>query len=118
MVKLRFLLGLAKKIADTNGIGDFPQVRETLGQLAAETAMVEGMVIGMEASGWHYGKYFIPNKKLLYSAMVLTQQLYPKFVDHAPRAVGRRHDHAAFVGRRTSPTRNWPTISARPSARR
>ena len=80
MVKLRFLLGLAKKIADTNGIGGFPQVRETLGQLAAETAMVEGMVIGMEASGWYYGKYFIPNKKLLYSAMVLTQQLYPKFV--------------------------------------
>jgi len=80
MVKLRFLLGLARKIADTNGIGGFPQVRETLGQLAAETAMVEGMVIGMEASGWYYGKYFIPNKKLLYSAMVLTQQLYPKFV--------------------------------------
>ena len=80
MVKLRFLLGLAKKIADTNGITNFPQVRETLGQLAAETAMVEGMVLGMEAGGWHYGKYFVPNKKLLYSAMVLTQQLYPKFV--------------------------------------
>ena len=80
MVKLRFLLGLARKIADTNGIINFPQVRETLGQLAAETAMVEGMVVGMEASGWHYGKYFVPNKKLLYSAMVLTQQLYPKFV--------------------------------------
>jgi 4-hydroxyphenylacetate 3-monooxygenase len=80
MVKLRFLLGLAKKIADTNGIANFPQVRETLGQLAAETAMVEGMVIAMEAGGSYYGKYFVPNKKLLYSAMVLTQQLYPKFV--------------------------------------
>ena len=80
MVKLRFLLGLARKIAETNGIVNFPQVRETLGQLAAETAMVEGMVLGMEAGGWHYGKYFVPNKKLLYSAMVLTQQLYPKFV--------------------------------------
>lgn len=80
MVKLRFLLGLARKIADTNGIINFPPVRETLGQLAAETAMVEGMVVGMEASGWYYGKYFLPNKKLLYSAMVLTQQLYPKFV--------------------------------------
>jgi len=80
MVKLRFLLGLAKKIADTNGITNFPQVRETLGQLAAETAMVEGMVLGMEAGGGHYGKYFVPNKKLLYAAMVLTQQLYPKFV--------------------------------------
>src|SRR5262245_8998740 len=80
MVKLRFLLGLARKIADTNGIAAFPQVRETLGQLAAETAMVEGMVAGMEASGWQYGSYYVPNKKLLYSAMVLTQQLYPKFV--------------------------------------
>ncbi len=80
MVKLRFLLGVARKIADVNGIINFPPVRETLGQLAAETAMVEGMLVGMEASGWHYGKYFLPNKKLLYSAMVLTQQLYPKFV--------------------------------------
>jgi 4-hydroxyphenylacetate 3-monooxygenase len=80
MVKLRFLLGLARKIADTNGIAGFPQVRETLGQLAAETAMVEGMLVGMEASGTEYGRYFVPNRKLLYSAMVLTQQLYPKFV--------------------------------------
>jgi 4-hydroxyphenylacetate 3-monooxygenase len=64
MVKLRFLLGLARKIADTNGITGFPQVRETLGQLAAETAMVEGLVIGMEASGCQYGPYFVPNKKL------------------------------------------------------
>ena len=25
--------------------------------------------IGMEASGWYYGKYFIPNKKLLYAVI-------------------------------------------------
>ena len=80
MVKLRFLLGLARKIADTNGITGFPQVRETLGQLAAETAAVEGMVVAMEASGSHFGRYFVPDKRLLYAAMVLTQQLYPKVV--------------------------------------
>ena len=78
MVKLRFLVGLARKIAETNGIAAFPQVREMLGQLAAEAAMVEGMVVAMEASGWYYGSYYMPNRKLLYSAMVLTQQLYPK----------------------------------------
>ena len=81
MVKLRFLVGVARKIAETNGIIGFPPVREILGQLAAETAMVESMVVGMEASGWHYGRYFLPNKKHLYAAMVLTQQLYPKFVN-------------------------------------
>ena len=62
MVKLRFLLGLAQRIADTNGITNFPQVRETLGQLAAETAMVEGMVIAMEATGSQHGKYFVPEQ--------------------------------------------------------
>src|SRR5206468_519846 len=80
MVKMRFLLGLARRIADTIGVTSFPQVRELLGQLAAETSMVEGMVVGMEASGQQYGRYFVPNTKFLYSAMVLTQQLYPKFV--------------------------------------
>lgn len=80
MVKLRFLVGVARKIAETNGIIGFPPVREILGQLAAEAAMVESMLVGMEASGWYYGRYFLPNKKHLYAAMVLTQQLYPKFV--------------------------------------
>lgn len=80
MVKLRFLIGLARKIAETNGILQFPSVRETLGQLAAQTAMVESFVVGMESAGSYYGRYWIPNKSLLYSAQVLTQQLYPEFV--------------------------------------
>lgn len=80
MVKLRFLLGVARKIADTNGITAFPSVRETLGQLAAEVTMVEGLVAGMEAAGNFYGKYWIPNRRMLYGAQVLTQQLYPNFI--------------------------------------
>jgi 4-hydroxyphenylacetate 3-monooxygenase len=79
MVKLRFLVGLARKIAETNGIIQFPPVRETLGQLAAQTAMVESFVVGMEAAGSNYGKYWVPNASMLYSAQVLTQQLYPEF---------------------------------------
>jgi 4-hydroxyphenylacetate 3-monooxygenase len=79
-VKLRFLLGLARKIAETNGILQFPPVRETLGQLAAEVSMVEGLVEGMESAGNHYGKYWVPNRRMLYAAQVLTQQLYPNFV--------------------------------------
>jgi 4-hydroxyphenylacetate 3-monooxygenase len=79
-VKLRFLLGLARKIAETNGILAFPPVRETLGQLAAEVTMVEGLIEGMEAAGSHYGRYWVPNRRMLYSAQVLTQQLYPNFV--------------------------------------
>ncbi len=79
-VKLRFLIGIARRIADMNGIVGFPQVRETLGQLAAEAGMIDALVAGMEAKGTAYGPYFVPDRHTLYSAQVLSQQLYPKFV--------------------------------------
>ena len=88
MVKMRFLLGLARKIAETNGVIGIPPVRETLGQMAAEVSMVEGLVEAMEISGSFYGKYFMPNPRRLYSAMVLTQQLYPKFVQQLRELAG------------------------------
>ena len=88
MVKIRFLLGLASKIAEINGIIAIPAVREILGQMAAEASMVEGLVESMEISGSHYGKYFVPNGRRLYSAMVLTQQLYPKFTNQIRELAG------------------------------
>lgn len=81
MVKMRFLMGLARKIAETNGIIALPPVRDTLGQLAAEAALVDGMVHGMEAKGEQRGSYFVPDAHLLYSAQVLTQQLYSKVIN-------------------------------------
>jgi 4-hydroxyphenylacetate 3-monooxygenase len=80
MIKLRFLLGLARTIAEVNNITGFPQVVDTLGHLAAQVTMVEGMVHGMEAAGVQYGDYFVPNKRMLYASLVLTQQLYPQVV--------------------------------------
>lgn len=87
-VKSRFLLGLARKIAEINGVIKFPQVQESLGQIAAEVAMVEGLLHGMEAAGTQHGKYFIPNRRMLYSAMVLTQQLYPKLLTQIRELAG------------------------------
>jgi len=81
MVKMRFLAGIAYRTAEMNGIINFPQVKETLGQLAAEVAMVEGLVAAMEAKGKQAGAYFIPDRHTLYTAQVLTQQLYPKVVN-------------------------------------
>lgn len=88
MVKMRFLLGLARKITEINGVIGIPPVRETLGQMAAEVSMVEGLVEAMEVSGSSYGKYFVPSPRRLYSAMVLTQQLYPKFVQQLRELAG------------------------------
>ncbi|WP_339114667.1 4-hydroxyphenylacetate 3-hydroxylase N-terminal domain-containing protein [Thioclava sp. GXIMD2076] len=80
MVKMRFLMGIARKTAETNGTLAIPAVRETLGQLAAQAAMVEAFVYGMEAKGKMRGAYYIPDTHLLYSAQVLTQQLYAQVI--------------------------------------
>lgn len=79
-VKLKFLIGIARRITEVNGTTNFPQVREILGQLAAEAGMVDGLVAGMEAKGFHYGPYFIPDRHTLYAAQTLTQQLYGKVI--------------------------------------
>jgi 4-hydroxyphenylacetate 3-monooxygenase len=80
MVKLRFLAGIGRRIAEVNGIISLSPVREMLGQLAAEVGMVEGLVVAMEAKGTEYGPYFVPDRHTLYTALVLTQQLYPKII--------------------------------------
>ncbi len=80
LVKLRFLSGLARKIASANGIDAFPQTREALGQLAAEVAMVEAFLVAMEVKGSKSQDYFVPDRHTLYAAQVITQQLYPKFI--------------------------------------
>ena len=80
MVKMRFLTGLARRIADINGVSNFPQVRETLGTIAAECGMIDALVHAMEAKGFSYGPYFVPDRHTLYTAAVLSQQLYPKFI--------------------------------------
>jgi 4-hydroxyphenylacetate 3-monooxygenase len=80
-VKVRFLAGIARRITEINGTGGFPQVRETLGQLAAEAGMVDALVAAMEAKGQMHGRYFVPDRHTLYTAQTLTQQLYPKIVN-------------------------------------
>ena len=79
-VKMKFLIGLGHKITETNGTTQFPQVRETLGQLAAHGAMVDAMVHAMEVKGRALGDYFVPDRHTLYAAQVLTQQLYPQIM--------------------------------------
>jgi 4-hydroxyphenylacetate 3-monooxygenase len=80
-VKIKFLAGVARRLAETIGIATMPQVREELGWLAAQAAMVEAMVSGMEAAGHIEDGAYVPNKHFMYAAQVLTQELYPRIVD-------------------------------------
>jgi 4-hydroxyphenylacetate 3-monooxygenase len=56
-------------------------VSEQLGYLAAQASMVDAMLSGMEASGTQIGEWYVPNKHFMYSAQVLTQDLYPKVIN-------------------------------------
>lgn len=80
VTKLRFLVGLARRLAETIGTSRMPPIQEQLGRLAANAGMVEAMLQGMEAAGEQVGEYWVPNRHHVYAAQVITQDLYPRML--------------------------------------
>jgi 4-hydroxyphenylacetate 3-monooxygenase len=80
-VKIKFLIGLARRITESIGTINIPAVSEQLGYLAAHAGMVNAMLVGMEAAGHQWGEYYLPNRHYMYSAQVLTQELYPQLMN-------------------------------------
>lgn len=79
VVKLQFIVGLARKVAAVNGVDRMPAVQEKLGELASIASLVESAVLAAEygaepdASGmWR------PDARALYGAMGLQAELYPR----------------------------------------
>ena len=75
------MLGLARKIAETNNIINYPQVRETLGLLAAKVNNIEALVVAMETAGESFEGYYVPNRSMLCTAQVIAQTTYPEVVE-------------------------------------
>jgi len=80
-VKMKFLAGLARKVAAATQVDTFPGVQEKLGELASLASIVEGMVLAAEAS-CATDKYGVarPNPRFLYGAMGLQSELYPRAI--------------------------------------
>ncbi len=79
--KTKFIIGLARRIAEVNGIDRMPPVQEKLGDLASLAAIVEGMVIASEAtSAPDAHGVEVPNPRFLYGAMGLQSELYPRMI--------------------------------------
>jgi 4-hydroxyphenylacetate 3-monooxygenase len=87
-VKINFLVGLARRITEAIGTTKIPSVAEQLGYLAAQVGMVNAMLSGMEASGSQIGEWYVPNKHFMYSAQVLTQDLYPRVIQTVRELAG------------------------------
>jgi 4-hydroxyphenylacetate 3-monooxygenase len=82
-VKLKFLVGVGHRIADTIGSSALPVVREQLGRLAAQAGMFDAMVYGMEAAGGRFGaadEYYMPYRHFIYAATVMSREIYPQFI--------------------------------------
>jgi 4-hydroxyphenylacetate 3-monooxygenase len=86
--KLRFLVGMAHKLAETIGTITIPSVVEQLGHLAAQANMIETMLAGMEANGGYHGEWYMPNRSQVYAAQVLSQELYPKVIEKIRELAG------------------------------
>jgi 4-hydroxyphenylacetate 3-monooxygenase len=122
-VKIRFLAGVARRLAETFGTASMPLVREELGWIAAQAAMVEGMVSGMEAAGHPENGAYVPNKHFMYAAQVLTQDLYPRIIDKIRGLAGGALIMLAFLHPRLGRPRTCcdhrqdPAVTGRRAAR-
>lgn len=78
-VKLRFLAGLARKVAATNGVDTIPGVVEKLGELASLVSVQESAVLAAEytAAPDERGMWR-PGARAVYGAMGLQSELYPR----------------------------------------
>jgi 4-hydroxyphenylacetate 3-monooxygenase len=81
VAKSQFLAGIARKIAQVNGIERIPSVQEKLGELASLAAVVEGMVLAAEAAAELDAQGVArPHPRFLYGAMGLQSELYPRIL--------------------------------------
>jgi 4-hydroxyphenylacetate 3-monooxygenase len=80
--KLRFLVGLAKRMNEATGHDGNPPVQQMTGELAAIATIVEGMVRAQESLATvDEDGVLWPSQAALYSVMALQSELNPRMID-------------------------------------
>lgn len=80
--KLQFLMGLAKRIAEMNGVAAIPAVQTLIGDMASYAAMLEGLVEAQIATCTTNANGIAePGRQALYAAIVLQAEAYPKMLN-------------------------------------
>jgi 4-hydroxyphenylacetate 3-monooxygenase len=80
--KLRFLLGLAKRMNEATGNDSVPPVQVMMGELASYASIVECMLQSQETMATFDEEGVLwPSKTALYSVMALQAELNPKMID-------------------------------------
>ena len=89
MTKLRFLVGLAKRLNEMTGLDALPPVQMQMGELAAQASIVELMVDQQEKGATIDADGVVwPCKQALYSVMALQAELNPRIIDTVRELTG------------------------------
>ncbi|VCU69347.1 Anthranilate 3-monooxygenase oxygenase component [Pigmentiphaga humi] len=80
--KLRFMMGLAKRMNEMTGNDAHPQVQVQMGEMAAQVQLVESMLEAQETRATIDAKGVVwPCAKSLYAIMALQSEMNPRMID-------------------------------------
>jgi 4-hydroxyphenylacetate 3-monooxygenase len=87
--KLQLLVGLASRIAEANSADRIPAVREVLGRLAAQEAMLAGMIHGQIRDYEDLGGGYVSfNRRYMYGALSWCTENYSRICDKIRELMG------------------------------
>ena len=88
--KLGFIVGLASKVTQATGADKIPAVQEGLGRLAAQEALIGGLVHAQidNCEPWVGGKFVGFNRRHVYSALLWCVENYSPLIDNLRELCG------------------------------
>jgi len=87
--KLRFLLGLAKRLCEITGVDAIPPGQIQLGEMAALASIVELMITAQETQATIDEEGVLwPSRAALYAVMALQSEINPRIIDIARELAG------------------------------
>lgn len=87
-VKLKFLAGLARRMAETTGVINFPAIQESLGNLASQAMIIDGMFRSLIHDPVERNGFFYPRQLQIYTTQAYSQELYPTFINAIRKLAG------------------------------
>lgn len=87
--KLKFLMGLTKRLCEITGVDAMPPVQIQLGEMAAFATIVDSMILAQEAQATIDAEGTVwPSKPALYAVMSLQSEINPRLLDIARELAG------------------------------
>jgi len=82
VTKLRFMVGIAQRIVEMNGIANLPPVQSTIADVALHAATYEGLLDAQIAKAKpNRNGVYVPDRQIAYAAMIQQSRIYPELIN-------------------------------------